>query len=89
VRIEDGLANNEPTVRPQHTAQLTQRGVLVRHLAEHLDQERGVEGACLERQRSRIGPGPEKVGQALLPGFAQRVLKPFGQHVDDVERAFR
>jgi hypothetical protein len=87
VGVEDALADDKPTPGLQHPAELAQRSLLVGHLAQHLDKERGVERAVLERQRHRIRKGGDDVRQTLPLRLAHRVVEPFGDHVDDLERA--
>jgi hypothetical protein len=45
VGVEDALADDKSTSGLQHAAELAKRSLLVGHLAQHLDEERGVEGA--------------------------------------------
>jgi hypothetical protein len=87
VGVEDALADDKPTSGLQHAAELAQRSLLVGHLAQHLDEERGVERAVLEWERGRIRARGDDVRQTLPLRLAHRVVEPFGDHVDDRERA--
>jgi hypothetical protein len=89
VRVEDAFADDEPPVRLQHSSQLAKGGLLVRDLAQDLDQESRVEGAVPLGKRGGVGPRGDDVLGALRSRGSHRVVEPFLDYVDDLELAPR
>jgi hypothetical protein len=69
------LADHQSPARPQHPAQLVQRGQPPRDLAEHGDQVGGVEGRVGERQRGCVSLARLDVADRALSGPGHHVAE--------------
>ena len=87
MRVAEQLADHQAAARLQHAGDLAQRGVRVGDLAEHGDQEGGVEGVVLVGHRGRVGLGRDDVRQAALAGAPDRVVEHLLLQVEDFDLA--